>query len=484
MIKFSILLPTKDRLELLKHAVKSVQAQEYSNWELIISDNCSKMNIANWVRSLGDERIKYFRQNTPLSVTENWNKATEYATGDYKIMLGDDDALIPGALQLLYDKIISNEFPELIVFPSILYLQPDVDPVYKEGSITKCSPLVEVSNEQLIPIELRKKIVADCCELKRIIGFNMQFYCYSKILEEKIKLYGKVYEPPYPDYYTASLMLYIAEKVLYIAEIVTIIGITPKSYGYYYRNNIEKEGMEFHKEKDYRIYAPESIKDKLCSVDEMSTAGIATFALLAQKIDTLKINIYNYYKAVIFSQAKITPKSILKKLYEEEIAPNVDEQEENALLEYMEDAYANTEIVKRDIKPRKLPFANVSQVLSYYDRMDKILYGDADIDLWLERKSKDMPFKESIYIWGAHIRGKLIRDALQKKGILIEGYIDSDTAKKEFDNLKVFRPEEILTQEKKNIIVSQRRIYQNIVDTLEQEGFVSEDGYWYKKCER
>lgn len=57
MFKFSILLPTKDRLELLKYAVKSVQIQEYTNWEIIISDNCSSMDVKSWVQELHDKIV-------------------------------------------------------------------------------------------------------------------------------------------------------------------------------------------------------------------------------------------------------------------------------------------------------------------------------------------------------------------------------------------------------------------------------------------
>lgn len=41
-IKFSVLIPTRDRLDLLKEAIDSVRNQSYHNWELIVSDNCSE----------------------------------------------------------------------------------------------------------------------------------------------------------------------------------------------------------------------------------------------------------------------------------------------------------------------------------------------------------------------------------------------------------------------------------------------------------
>ena len=41
-MKFSVLLPTYNRLDLLQYAVESVTRQDYDDWELIISDNQSE----------------------------------------------------------------------------------------------------------------------------------------------------------------------------------------------------------------------------------------------------------------------------------------------------------------------------------------------------------------------------------------------------------------------------------------------------------
>jgi len=45
-MKFSVLIPTHDRLDLLRYAVESVIRQDYDDWELAISDNDSKEDVA------------------------------------------------------------------------------------------------------------------------------------------------------------------------------------------------------------------------------------------------------------------------------------------------------------------------------------------------------------------------------------------------------------------------------------------------------
>src|SRR6187399_2954715 len=81
--KFSVLLPTRDRLELAKDAIETVRRQSFSDWELIVADNCSCDNVPGYVASLSDPRMTCIRTDTPVPVTENWNRALNASSGDY-----------------------------------------------------------------------------------------------------------------------------------------------------------------------------------------------------------------------------------------------------------------------------------------------------------------------------------------------------------------------------------------------------------------
>src|SRR5262245_49251937 len=93
---FSILLPTRNRLELLKHVIASILAQNDGSLEIIVSDNASSENYIDYVRTITSIPVRYIRGDAPISVSDNWNRALKAATGDYIVMLGDDDALTPG----------------------------------------------------------------------------------------------------------------------------------------------------------------------------------------------------------------------------------------------------------------------------------------------------------------------------------------------------------------------------------------------------
>ena len=131
-MKFSVLLPTRNRLELLKYAVESVRRQDYPDWEIIISDNFSEQDIAGYVASLNEPRIKYYRTGSFIPVTDNWNTALEKSSGDYVTMLGDDDCLMKGYFTAVHHLIQKNDHPDFIYNSAFLYAYPKVMPSFPE----------------------------------------------------------------------------------------------------------------------------------------------------------------------------------------------------------------------------------------------------------------------------------------------------------------------------------------------------------------
>ena len=324
MNKISILLPTKDRSDLLKCAVNSILNQSYDNWEIIIADNCSKDDTEDYINSLNEPRIKYIQQEEPVSVTDNWNTANDAASGDYIIMLGDDDALLPNALEKFTNYITEFNSPDVLNLAAYIYQYPNVKKnqnlallhsIKDECPYYKNSPFFLGNSE-------KNTFVQSSLNFNFLFGFNMQYFCYKKELIKRFEKYGKFYEPPYPDYYTANVFMILAERILVIPDNLVIIGITPKSYGCYYQNNNEKEGMKFHNESDYRKYAPKSVRNKLLNIAEMQTAAMATFALIAERFPKYaKLNIKAYYKAVIRRIFNDYPKDEAVKILTKELLP-------------------------------------------------------------------------------------------------------------------------------------------------------------------
>jgi glycosyltransferase involved in cell wall biosynthesis len=84
-------VPTFNRLSLLREAVASVQSQTYPDWELIIVDDGSSDGTGPWVRSLGDSRISLIVLPHTGNLGHVRNQGNAAARGKFIAFLDSDD---------------------------------------------------------------------------------------------------------------------------------------------------------------------------------------------------------------------------------------------------------------------------------------------------------------------------------------------------------------------------------------------------------
>lgn len=89
--RVTVAIPTYNRVALLARAVESVLVQSYDNVEVIISDNCSQDGTFAYLQKLTDPRIRIYRQPNNCGMVNNWDFCLLQATGEYFIILSDDD---------------------------------------------------------------------------------------------------------------------------------------------------------------------------------------------------------------------------------------------------------------------------------------------------------------------------------------------------------------------------------------------------------
>jgi len=247
-MKFSILLPTRNRVRYLEFAMQTVLRQDYDDWEIIVSDNDSEEDVAGLCRSLGDERVKYVRTSAFLPVTDNWNNALAHSTGHYVIMLGDDDALMRGHLSTMARLITEFDAPDLIYTGAYIYAYPGVLPEHPEGYLRRNSnPLFESEQPFWLSAERRRSLVDQAMQLRMPVTFNMQHSVIRRGFIDSLAERGPFFQSPYPDFYATNVAFLMASRLLVFQRPMVTIGITPRSYGFFHFNKDEKAGMEFLK---------------------------------------------------------------------------------------------------------------------------------------------------------------------------------------------------------------------------------------------
>lgn len=87
----SVIVPTYNRIALLSETLDSILKQTYTNTEIIIIDNYSTDGTDQYIKTLAESRIKYFRNKNYGIISINRNFGIENATGKYICFCDSDD---------------------------------------------------------------------------------------------------------------------------------------------------------------------------------------------------------------------------------------------------------------------------------------------------------------------------------------------------------------------------------------------------------
>jgi glycosyltransferase involved in cell wall biosynthesis len=93
--RVSIVIPTYNRAGEVTRAVESALAQDYPHLEVIVCDNASADDTPRVMAAYTDDpRLTYVRNGANIGMVGNWRKGVfEHATGDWFLILSDDDHL-------------------------------------------------------------------------------------------------------------------------------------------------------------------------------------------------------------------------------------------------------------------------------------------------------------------------------------------------------------------------------------------------------
>jgi glycosyltransferase involved in cell wall biosynthesis len=87
----SVCIPTYNQPELFKKCLSSVLAQEFRDYEIIVSDDSTNNGIEEYIKTIKHPAIVYVHHAAPLGSPANWNHALGLAKGRYIKILHHDD---------------------------------------------------------------------------------------------------------------------------------------------------------------------------------------------------------------------------------------------------------------------------------------------------------------------------------------------------------------------------------------------------------
>ena len=122
----SILLPTYNRLDMLKKALNSAINQTYKDIEILVGDNCSEDGTEAYMleEMKKDSRIQYYRWEENIGAYNNTARLITKIKGEYFVFMNDDDWLDLNYVEECANFIYANE-GYAFVTPSIILYNED-----------------------------------------------------------------------------------------------------------------------------------------------------------------------------------------------------------------------------------------------------------------------------------------------------------------------------------------------------------------------
>lgn len=193
MAFLSIVIPTRNRPELLRNAVASVLDQGVSDLEVIVSDNSediyaeqNKLVLASYL----DSEINYVRPPSTLAMVSHWEWAINHASGSYVGILTDRMVFKKGAIRRICE-ILRTRHPDLLTYghDSLFGEQPPFQYMQR-----KCSGAL---------LTTTRESVVEACQrghVSRLWPRMMNSVCERSVLADLRKNYGSVFTGVAPDY--------------------------------------------------------------------------------------------------------------------------------------------------------------------------------------------------------------------------------------------------------------------------------------------
>ncbi|WP_449245240.1 glycosyltransferase family 2 protein, partial [Desulfobacca acetoxidans] len=206
---FSVIIPTKNRSDLISNAIKSILNQSFNNYEIIITDNDDTESTYNVISKFSDPKIKYFRTGN-LSMPDNWEYALQFVSGEYITVLTDRCVFKPRSLEIIYDEII-NSNASVISWTSDSFGYDDNQTEYAKRN---CSgKRIRFDSKELLNSFVRFGKHGNC--LPKLLNS-----CCKRTIVDLIRNSNKnrFFPPVSPDFTSCFLQLLFIDDILYIDE--------------------------------------------------------------------------------------------------------------------------------------------------------------------------------------------------------------------------------------------------------------------------
>lgn len=258
-MRLSLVIPTRERAEVLEPCLRRALASDDPHLELIVSDNCSQDETPEVLARYDDPRLQIVRPQTRVSMRRNFEHALDATTGDYVIFIGDDDGVSLHGLSLLR-QVLEAEAPDAVGWNLPSYAWPDPSDPSAKGYLSikykdVFGPAVTRDPKRTVE-KLRKGTLRNYRE-----AANIYHGCVSRRLIDAVRgqANGEYFGGLTPDVFASVANLYcIRGAWLWMEQAVTFGGVSNRSNGAAHTFGADKRHSFASEKKRFMV---ESLED-------------------------------------------------------------------------------------------------------------------------------------------------------------------------------------------------------------------------------
>ena len=221
---FSVVIPTYNRSRLVTYAVESILRQTFDDFEVVVCDNCSLDDTPAAIARITDPRVRYVRTPAHWVIADSWEFARSQAKGELIVMLSDDDALVPTALEAFARE--ARQHGADFLFCGVAEYRDESFPGEGRNTVS-CPPFSGV--RRVVPT---REFLDPLFAFKGRFNMHPSAFVFSQALANLVaNRCGRFFQTNGVEYCAWTLAAALAQRIVYIDAPLCICGRTGASWG-------------------------------------------------------------------------------------------------------------------------------------------------------------------------------------------------------------------------------------------------------------
>jgi hypothetical protein len=238
--RFTVIIPTRDRAEYLRHTLRTCSLQDYEPLEVVVCDDGSSDHTRDVVEAAArlDPRIRYSPADPPLGMRDNFERALAEVQPGFVIALGGDDGLMPGGIPGMREALTETG-TDLLTWPAPNYAYPQVNGHKGQLNISRSRGLRIVDSREFLHRQARVLHYLSDVECPM---FYVKGVAATSLIDRVRRRSpgGRFYQSPTPDGYSGIVLAGEVSRYAFSGRPFSIYGASKGSQGLAYLSNEDR----------------------------------------------------------------------------------------------------------------------------------------------------------------------------------------------------------------------------------------------------